>query len=63
MVADGQVRPELSDRFVFVTGNAKNPKYEAFLKHVHAQVLYKPIKAKELVEAVKALFERPSGKA
>ena len=56
------VRPDLGNRFVFVTGNAQNPKYEAFLKSVNARVLYKPVKVKDLVAAVKELFERPAGK-
>jgi CheY-like chemotaxis protein len=56
--AAGHVRPELSDRFVFVTGNAGNPKYEAFLKRVNARVLQKPVKVADLVAAVKELFER-----
>jgi CheY-like chemotaxis protein len=56
--AASHVRPELTDRFVFVTGNANNPKYEAFLKRVNARVLYKPVKVNDLVAAVKELFER-----
>jgi two-component system, sensor histidine kinase and response regulator len=60
--AAGHVRPELSNRFIFVTGNAENPKYEAFLKSVNARVLYKPIKAHDLIDAVNEMFERPDPK-
>lgn len=60
--AAAHVRPELSERFIFVTGNAGNPKYEAFLKRVNAPVLQKPVKMDELVAAVKELLERPASK-
>ena len=60
--AAGHVRPELSDRFVFVTGNVGHPKYEAFLKRVNARVLQKPVKVADLVAAVKELFERSPSK-
>jgi CheY-like chemotaxis protein len=60
--AAGHVRPELSDRFIFVTGNAGNPKYEAFLNRVNARVLHKPVKVGDLVGAVKELFERSPSK-
>ena len=53
------VRPELDGRFVFVTGHAGNPKFEHFLKEVNARVLYKPIQMKDLVEALRALFNQP----
>jgi CheY-like chemotaxis protein len=60
--AVGHVRPDLLERFVFVTGNAQNPKYEAFLKQVNARVLYKPVKVDDLLAALKGLFERPKAK-
>ena len=56
--AAAHVRPELSERFIFVTGNAGNPKYEAFLKRVNARVLQKPVKMNDLAGAVKALVEK-----
>ena len=52
------VRPELGERFIFVTGHAGHPKFEPFLKRVNARVLYKPIQVKELVEALHGMFER-----
>jgi two-component system sensor kinase len=54
------VRPELSQRFIFVTGHAGNPKYEGFLKSVNARVLYKPVPVPELLDALKALLAQPS---
>ena len=53
--ATGHVRPELSDRFIFVTGHAGNPKYETFLKRVNARVLAKPVKVEDLLADVKGL--------
>src|SRR5579863_7927140 len=52
------VRPELGERFIFVTGHAGHPKFEPFLKRVNARLLYKPIQVKELVEALHGMFER-----
>jgi two-component system, sensor histidine kinase and response regulator len=56
--AAAHVRPELTERFIFVTGNAENPKYEPFLKRINARVLQKPVKINDLLAALKALFER-----
>jgi CheY-like chemotaxis protein len=50
------VRPELTQRFVFVTGHAGNPKYATFLKSVTAKVLYKPVPVLQLLEALNGLF-------
>ena len=55
--AAGHVRPELCDRFIFVTGHAGNPKYETFLKRVNARVLAKPVKVEDLLAAVKGLMD------
>jgi CheY-like chemotaxis protein len=51
-----RVRPELSRRFVFVTGNVGNPKFEEFLKSTGCPVLYKPVSVVKLVETLKGLF-------
>lgn len=50
-----RMRPQLSGRFVFVTGNAQNPKYEEFLKRVKSPVLLKPVAINKLLEALKEL--------
>jgi CheY-like chemotaxis protein len=60
--AAAHVRPELTERFIFVTGNADNPKYEPFLKRINARVLQKPVKINDLVGALKELFNRPRPK-
>ena len=51
-----RVRPELARRFVFVTGNAGNPRFEEFLQNVGCPVLYKPVSVDRLLEALSGLF-------
>jgi CheY-like chemotaxis protein len=51
-----RVRPQLARRFVFVTGNAGNPRYDDFLKNVGSPVLYKPISVDKLLDALCGLF-------
>jgi CheY-like chemotaxis protein len=51
-----RVRPQLSRRFVFVTGNAGNPKFESFIKRVNCPVLYKPVSVDKLLEALAGVF-------
>jgi CheY-like chemotaxis protein len=55
-----RVRPQLARRFVFVTGNAGNPKYEAFFKNVECPVLYKPVSIDKLLEALRGVFPQPA---
>jgi CheY-like chemotaxis protein len=55
-----RVRPALSRRFVFVTGNAGNPKYEPFLKNLDCQVLYKPFTPDSLLSATRNVFAIPA---
>ena len=50
------VRPEVSDRFIFVTGHAGHPKFEPFLKHINARVLYKPIQVNDLLAALQGML-------
>lgn len=50
-----RVRPQLGERFIFVTGNSDNPKYEKFLKMVTCPVLYKPVAVDKLLETLRRL--------
>jgi len=52
--AVGCGRPQLLKRFIFVTGHAENPTYEAFLKGTQATVLYKPFPIARLMEKLQA---------
>lgn len=51
-----RVHPELSQRFVFVTGHHGNPKFENFLKNVTCPVLYKPVPVDKLVAALRGVM-------
>lgn len=51
-----RVRPELTRRFIFVTGQAENPKYNAFLKQTGVPVLSKPVPVNGLLDALKNIF-------
>jgi len=55
-IAVGRVRPQLLKRFIFVTANADNPLYEAFLKSVKAPVIAKPVSLDHLLESLKAVI-------
>ena len=54
--ATQRMRPKLCERFVFVTGNAQNPKYEEFFLRVKSPVLYKPVAIDQLLNSLKGLF-------
>ena len=45
-----KIKPELIDRFIFVTGNADDPKVESFLDSIDALVLFKPVLVVDLDE-------------
>jgi DNA-binding NtrC family response regulator len=57
-IAVQRVKPEMSGRFVFVTGHQGNPRYEAFFKQVNCPVLYKPVSMDKLLEALEGVFGR-----
>jgi CheY-like chemotaxis protein len=54
--ATQRMRPKLCECFIFVTGNAENPKYEDFFKRVKSPVLYKPVTIEKLLAALRGLF-------
>ena len=51
-----RIWPQLGKRFVFLTGNAENPKYENFLKVVSCPVLYKPVAVDKLLATLRGLI-------
>jgi len=53
-----RVKPELAKRFVFVTGHAGNPRYEAFFKTIDCPVLYKPVSGAKLLETLEGVLSR-----
>ena len=55
------IKPELAERFIFLTGHADNPKIDAFFKSIGARVLYKPVLMEELVGAISQVLRRAEG--
>lgn len=53
----GRAWPGLEKRFLFVTGNAGNPIYEAFLKRTKPNVLAKPVTMDHLLEQLQAVLD------
>jgi CheY-like chemotaxis protein len=51
-----RVHPEISQRFVFVTGHQGNPKFKNFLENVTCPVLYKPVPVDKLIEALRSVM-------
>ena len=57
-------KPEMTKRFMFVTGHADNPKVDAFLKSVDdAVVIFKPVLTEELVRMISFVLNRTENKA
>ena len=48
-----QARPDLSDRFIFITGFATDPRIHAFLARHEGKYLYKPFPVEGLIRCVK----------
>lgn len=58
-----KMKPELSKRFLFVTGHAGNPKVESFLKSIDALVVFKPVLTDELVRMISLVLKRTADAA
>jgi len=58
-----KTKPELAKRFLFITGNADNPKVDSFLKSIDALVIFKPVLTEELVRGIAIVLKRTSGHA
>jgi DNA-binding response OmpR family regulator len=53
-----RVKPQLSSRFLFVTGHADNPKVDNFLKGIDALVVFKPVLTEELIRMISLVLKR-----
>jgi DNA-binding response OmpR family regulator len=51
-----KVRPELSDRFIFITGFAAEPKINQFLATTESKYLVKPFPIQRLIRCVRELL-------
>jgi CheY-like chemotaxis protein len=55
-----RTKPHLCERFVFITGHAKYPKFESFLAESKGRMLCKPVKSEDLFAAIRSVLERAS---
>jgi DNA-binding response OmpR family regulator len=53
-----KVKPQLADRFLFITGHADNPKVDEFLRSVNAQIIIKPVLTDELVRMISLILKQ-----
>src|SRR5438067_10195692 len=51
-----EIRPTLSDRFIFITGFAADPKIALFLTHYDVKYLVKPFPVSGLINCLKELL-------
>ena len=54
------IRPELKNRFVFITGFGNDPKVRAFLNKSGVKCLIKPFPVKKLIDCVRGLVDVPA---
>jgi len=53
-----RVKPALCHRFLFMTGNRAEPKYEAFIQEIGGLMLWKPFGTHELSAAIQTVLKR-----
>ena len=47
-----KTRPKLCKRFIFISGNRADPRWEGFIKKIHGVILWKPFHTNELLTAI-----------
>ncbi len=58
-----KTKPQMTNRFLFVTGHADNPKVDSFLKSINADVIFKPVLTDELVRMISLVLKQAEDKA
>lgn len=53
-----RVKPQVCQRFIFITGYENHPKFGPFLKNIQAVVLYKPVTMGKLMGTLNVLFKK-----
>ncbi len=53
-----RAKPQLCDRFIFITGHSDKPNVNDFLKRINALVLTKPVNTEELVRTISFVLQR-----
>ena len=51
-----RTKPQVCERFIFITGVADNPKFQPFINKMKERVLFKPVSVAQLLEALDKLF-------
>ena len=59
-LAVSKTKPELKDRFIFITGHSEKPRVDEFLKRIDAMVLFKPVLLDELLSMIQLVLKRTS---
>jgi len=59
-IAVQRTKPQLVERFVFITGHSENPKVAAFLSKVRAPVIYKPVSSDEITQVIEKVLKEAS---
>ncbi len=53
-----KTRPELCNRFVFITGHQLNPTVDAFIEKTHSAILVKPFRLQQLEATLEGILSR-----
>lgn len=57
-----EVKPELCRRFLFMTGHQADPRSDAFIRRVHALMLWKPFPLCDLLTALQVVWRKSGSK-
>ena len=60
-IAVERVKPQLSKRFVFMTGHKNDKKIDEFIRRVKGLMLFKPFQPHELIEMINVVLKKSSG--
>jgi DNA-binding NtrC family response regulator len=53
-----RLKPDLSRRFVFITGMGRGPRFQSFIQQVDAPVLFKPVEFDRLLAEIERVGAR-----
>ena len=56
------VKPQMAERFLFITGHRGNPKVDDFLRSIDALVIFKPVMMDDLVRMISLVLKQTAGK-
>jgi len=57
-IAVQRTKPQLVERFIFITGCSENPKVAAFLQTVTAPVIIKPVTSEEVIRVIDEVLKQ-----